>query len=319
MALFAIQNASEIASGQPIKSAHLINNFNAIISDFSDRLSLVTSNPQAIAGQLTTNGAFIGAGANTLSGATTISGSLTASNTALFSGALTANSTADFNDAVTLDDSTTFASKYRYTDAGVYQWYDGSSWLPVAPGKGVLFNTTTISSSAAVEITWEAADYQAVFFEFDSIDPASDNAIFKARFGVSDGGGGTTYKSGASDYRYSNFSGQSAGINYRASNNDNELLLTDSVTNLWDTVATTSEIALSGCLTMMDTNAAQKHWANSWINYHEASSSYGLQSVNSGYGRFTDAIKGFQFFATNSGGTTINLATGKIRAYGVPA
>lgn len=55
MALYAIQHASEIQDGPAylVKASHLTDNFNAIISDFADRLSLISSTPQTILGTLT--------------------------------------------------------------------------------------------------------------------------------------------------------------------------------------------------------------------------------------------------------------------------
>lgn len=55
MTTFAIQHASEIVDGPSyvIHANHLIDNFNSIISDFSDRLSLISSSGQTITGAVT--------------------------------------------------------------------------------------------------------------------------------------------------------------------------------------------------------------------------------------------------------------------------
>lgn len=57
MAQFAIQHASEIQDGPTylVKASHLIDNFNAIIDDFDDRLSLISTTPQTVLGTLTFN------------------------------------------------------------------------------------------------------------------------------------------------------------------------------------------------------------------------------------------------------------------------
>lgn len=55
MTTFAIQHASEIVDGPSyvVHANHLIDNFNSIISDFSDRLSLISSSGQTITGAVT--------------------------------------------------------------------------------------------------------------------------------------------------------------------------------------------------------------------------------------------------------------------------
>jgi len=60
MPVFAILHAEEIVDGDAyiVHANHLIDNFNAIIEDFSDRLSLSTGSAQTIASALTLTGAL---------------------------------------------------------------------------------------------------------------------------------------------------------------------------------------------------------------------------------------------------------------------
>lgn len=76
MTTFAIQHASEIQDGPSfiIHANHLTDNFTAIISDFSDRLSKATASAQTVAGAVTFSSGVTCASALTVAGRATFTG-----------------------------------------------------------------------------------------------------------------------------------------------------------------------------------------------------------------------------------------------------
>lgn len=120
MAQFSIQHASEIQDGPSyvVHANHLTDNFNAIISDFADRLSIATASPQTVVG------------------AVTWSAGQTFSSSATFNGAIAVNSTfsmAGGSAHLLLASATAPGS---ITDAGLYVGnatppgirFDGTRW-----------------------------------------------------------------------------------------------------------------------------------------------------------------------------------------------
>jgi hypothetical protein len=99
--------------------------------------------------------------------------------------------------------------------------YDGSNWVELTKSVGTsvtreLIASDTASGSATIDLTWtNDSNYSTYILEIDQLVPATDDTFVDLL--VSEDGG-STWKSGASDYKFGLIGRKSSGITVNSSN-----------------------------------------------------------------------------------------------------
>jgi hypothetical protein len=177
-----------------------------------------------------------------------------------------------------------------------------ASDFAVSDGSAVLISSTTASNGATIEFTLDNTLYSSYQLVFDSVLPVTDGAELFMRFSSD---GGSTFDSGASDYRYAS--------RWVASNGTTGSTSSESATaiNLTNTVGTSAgETGANGKLDLISSGEGRPsvRWQLS-----RASSSNLLVYQNGGGERTaTVEVDAIQFLYS-----TGNIASGKVYLYGL--
>jgi hypothetical protein len=177
-----------------------------------------------------------------------------------------------------------------------------ASDFAVSDGGAVLISSTTASNDATIEFTLDNTLYSSYQVVFDSVLPATDGAELFMRFSSD---GGSTFDSGASDYRYAS--------RWIASNGAIGSTSGESATaiNLTNTVGTSAgETGANGKLDLISSGEGRP--SVRWQLSRTSSSNLLVYQNGGGERTATVEVDAIQFTMS-----TGNIASGKVYLYGL--
>jgi hypothetical protein len=177
------------------------------------------------------------------------------------------------------------------------------SWVTASAGALTFISSVTASSSATVSFTNIGATYGTYMITFTRVIPATNNVRLRVRTSTNNG---SSYDSGATDYRYAYFDAKS----------------NNTTSGFGDT---TSYIELQGSSLSNDVNvnglngffylygpSTAGYVQNSWNTSHVNTSTDVVMTVGAGGTMLISDVDAIQFFMGSG-----NIASGTFRLYGI--
>jgi len=183
---------------------------------------------------------------------------------------------------------------------------DGSGNLSFDDAGGgdlVLISTATASNDATVEFTSGIdSTYKRYIVRMIDVKPANDQVAFRFRVSTD---GGSTWKSGASDYAYVRFWGTGGFAGFSDTNADHISVAHPSLSNA-------SGESYSCTMWFSSPASSSVYQVLSWNSFYLNHNSTLIRRQGSGFYKTAEAIDGFQYYMGSG-----NVSSGTFKLYGI--
>jgi hypothetical protein len=177
----------------------------------------------------------------------------------------------------------------------------------INPGgaRWTILSTVTASSDATIDITGDMdGTYTDYVVKIRNLIPATDLTKLKARISTD---GGSTWKSGTSDYSWTELGKLGGSLGNTSDAADSELDLTNS-----RSLGSAAGESLNGDLTIYNPSNSSVNCVFGWKAYYYNVSYSNMFKVAGVYEGATTAVDGIQFFMSSG-----NISSGTFTLYGV--
>lgn len=178
------------------------------------------------------------------------------------------------------------------------------SWVTASAGALTFISSVTASNSATVSFTNIGSTYDSYMITFNRVIPATNSVQMRIRTSTNNG---STYDSGASDYKYAIISLASDATNYNTGSNASAFVLMNNPT----ITSTATSGGLNGTFNLFNpSSVSQKQYF--WNTTHvDAGAALNL-TYGSGVTAISADVDAIQFYMSSG-----NIASGTFRLYGI--
>ena len=207
---------------------------------------------------------------------------------------------------ITYGDGTTYANTAAGTSGQLLQSNGASAptWATPSAGAMIFISSVTASSSATVSFTNISSTYDTYMITFNRVVPATNNVQMRIRTSTDNG---STYDSGASDYKYAIISLAADSTNYNTASTASSFVLINNPT----ITSTATSGGLNGTLNLFNpSSVSQKQYF--WNTTHVDAGPALNMTYGSGNTAIIADVDAIQFYMSSG-----NIASGTFRLYGI--